>query len=130
MGIDPEIALGLEGEVQPAVINEKAEHMIEEGNACTDGMLPRSIQINFQNDLCLFGLAPHHCLAMFFHGFLSLAWTARSWPSSPSHSVNRFTSSANRLRAGRVNPNTFVLFTKSSTPKGEKKRAVPAVGRM
>ena len=40
MGIDPEIALGLEGEVQPAVINEKAEHMIEEGNACTDGMLP------------------------------------------------------------------------------------------
>src|SRR5207244_6135753 len=96
------------------------------------------VDVEVQDDVGLLGLAldarlpchrlPAHVLSP-LSGVVNRTSAARPWPASPSTSVSaaRWTRAA--ASPGREYSITLARLTKSSTPSGDEKRAVPAVGR-
>ena len=60
-------AANLQG--QTAVVHELVQHMVEKFQAGINGALPSSVQIHFNIDIGLGGLALYHCAALTFADF-------------------------------------------------------------
>src|SRR5262245_4597985 len=133
MDVHLDVARGLDGEVEEAVLRPGFEHVAEERNRRPDLRRAGAIHVESDGDLRLLGLALDPRLAgrpLLAHRdppSVRISAAAR-WPPSPS-------TSASTLRCGRAAASpaleysmTLARFTKSSTPSGEEKRAVPAVG--
>src|ERR1035437_9933270 len=52
-----EIALGLQGEVEAAVLGEQLQHVVEEANAGRDVIASAALDFQGAGDACLFGIA-------------------------------------------------------------------------
>src|ERR1019366_6013600 len=52
-----EIALGLQGEVEAAVLGEQLQHVVEEANAGRDVIASAALDVQGAGDACLFGVA-------------------------------------------------------------------------
>src|ERR1035441_2842862 len=55
--VDVEIAFGLQGEVEAAVLGEQLQHMVEEANAGGDVIASAAFDFQGAADACLFGIA-------------------------------------------------------------------------
>ena len=60
--------------------------------------------------------------------FVLRTMTERAWASRPSILANRTTSLSHRVSSSRLKLMRFDFLMKESTPRVEKKRAVPPVG--
>ncbi len=90
MGIDVQIALGLDGEVDEAVLAQQREHMIEEADAAGDVGLAGAVEVEGEVDFGFAGLAAKLCGAS--HGAPEL--------SAPGFGVGGFESGVGGAGSG------------------------------
>src|SRR5690606_24289454 len=144
--IHREVAGRPQAQVEGRVLRERLEHVVEERNARRDLVLTAAVEVQLESDVGLARLARERRLALHGHRisisasraasrsrrsrriFASRRSTERAWPVNPSSSASRISSRPSSRSLGGSKRTKLVRLRKSSTPSGEKKRAVPPVG--
>ena len=67
VGVDVQVALGLDGQVDPAVLAQVGEHVVEEADAGVDLVRADAVEVELAADVGLLGL-PMYLSDSIFHG--------------------------------------------------------------
>ena len=89
--VDIDVAFGLDGQVEEAVLGQQLQHVVEEANPGVDLSLPAAVQRPFDTDIRFFGRTMNRCLpwcrSVLLHE--NLLWADFACASNPSMWANR-----------------------------------------